>query len=184
MLKALLFLAATMLVSADFWDQKDPAQWLPQEVDRLLTNSPWAKPATSAFADAVIETMPRMQTIIRWESAKPIREALRRPLPSETTDAFVIGVTGMPIMGQESDSSELAESLKATTWLAMRGKAKWHPFRVHFEAKGAVLFFFDKDAGKLNADSPEVTFVSNLARFAFKARFEPKQMRYQGKPAM
>src|SRR5262245_36251994 len=33
-----------LLASAgDFWNRKPPEQWTPEEIDRLLTKSPWAK---------------------------------------------------------------------------------------------------------------------------------------------
>ena len=33
---------------SEFWNQKDPSSWTPEEVDRLLTNSPWAKEVTAS----------------------------------------------------------------------------------------------------------------------------------------
>jgi hypothetical protein len=45
----LMFTAGALLVSAaDFWKDKQPAQWSSKEVKRLLTNSPWAKEVTIA----------------------------------------------------------------------------------------------------------------------------------------
>jgi hypothetical protein len=38
--------------NSDFWNKKDPSQWNPEEVDKLLTKSPWAKEVT-ATASAV-----------------------------------------------------------------------------------------------------------------------------------
>jgi len=41
--------------SADFWNKKPPAQWTPEEIDRLTTKSPWAKPVkaqgTASYSD-------------------------------------------------------------------------------------------------------------------------------------
>jgi len=31
------------LYAGEFWDKKDPSQWTPDEKDKLLTKSPWAK---------------------------------------------------------------------------------------------------------------------------------------------
>jgi len=34
----------------DFWNRKAPAEWSPEEIDRLLTKSPWAKEVSAQFA--------------------------------------------------------------------------------------------------------------------------------------
>jgi hypothetical protein len=36
--------------SRDFWKNGDPAQWTPQEIQRLLTDSPWSQQANATFA--------------------------------------------------------------------------------------------------------------------------------------
>ncbi len=44
--RSLLLLAGAGLAwpgSSEFWDKKDPADWTPEEVDRLVHKSPWAK---------------------------------------------------------------------------------------------------------------------------------------------
>jgi hypothetical protein len=33
--------------SSDFWNKKDPKDWTRDEIDRLTTNSPWAKPVNA-----------------------------------------------------------------------------------------------------------------------------------------
>ncbi len=53
--RALFVLACGLLASlcaADFWDAKPPDRWSDDEIARLLTDSPWARPATIEFADA------------------------------------------------------------------------------------------------------------------------------------
>jgi hypothetical protein len=47
---ALCFVALAVLVSAaQVWDSKDYKEWTPQEVQKILTDSPWAKKATVSF---------------------------------------------------------------------------------------------------------------------------------------
>ena len=36
--------------SKDFWKNGDPAQWTPQEIHRLLTESPWSQSVSATFA--------------------------------------------------------------------------------------------------------------------------------------
>jgi hypothetical protein len=46
--------------SGEFWDKKDPAQWTPDEKDKMLTKSPWAK-EVSAEAPADYSQQPGSQ---------------------------------------------------------------------------------------------------------------------------
>ncbi len=46
---ATLLIAATVLVAGEVWNTKDPAQWTSDEIDRILTNSPWAKSSKVTF---------------------------------------------------------------------------------------------------------------------------------------
>ena len=42
----------TRLFAGEFWDKKDPSQWTPDEKDKMLTKSPWAREVTAqATAD-------------------------------------------------------------------------------------------------------------------------------------
>lgn len=41
-----VLLASAALTAADFWDEKDFTTWSPQQIDKMLTDSPWAKKAT------------------------------------------------------------------------------------------------------------------------------------------
>jgi hypothetical protein len=38
--------------SRDFWKNGDPAQWTPQEIQHLLTDSPWSQQANATFPQA------------------------------------------------------------------------------------------------------------------------------------
>jgi hypothetical protein len=46
---ALLGAANLFGANLDFWDQKDPKDWTPDQVQEMLTHSPWAKPASVSF---------------------------------------------------------------------------------------------------------------------------------------
>ncbi len=46
----LALLGASLLgANLDFWDQKDPKDWTADQVQEMLTRSPWAKPAGVSF---------------------------------------------------------------------------------------------------------------------------------------
>ena len=48
--RSVLLLAGAGLAWAgtDFWNKKEPGQWTPEEIDKLLTKSPWAKEVSAS----------------------------------------------------------------------------------------------------------------------------------------
>ena len=47
---SLVFLAgAAVLLAADFWEKKAPEDWTPEEVETILTDSPWAQVGSMSF---------------------------------------------------------------------------------------------------------------------------------------
>ena len=36
--------------SSDFWNKKEPAEWSADEIDKLVTKSPWARQVTASSA--------------------------------------------------------------------------------------------------------------------------------------
>lgn len=48
-LMTLLFAGAALLLAADFWEKKAPQDWAPQEIDTVLSDSPWAQAADISF---------------------------------------------------------------------------------------------------------------------------------------
>ena len=126
----LLFAASLPLYAGDaeFWNRKAPSQWSSDEVDRLITKSPWAKEIAPAAPQAVAGrgrgglSIPGMggiggrrrgsptggargtpnQGIVRWESAKPVLEAMKAGLPGEFANHYVISVSGIPSSSSRS----------------------------------------------------------------------------------
>jgi hypothetical protein len=115
------------LYGKEFWETKDPGEWNPDEVHRLLTRSPWAKeiagervkqkqssslPRTSGIGGIPRTRIPNSgpadripnQAVITsykgtavWESAKPVRLSQRQALPPEFDGMYVLGVSGIPL---------------------------------------------------------------------------------------
>ncbi len=101
-------LLAVPVLAASSWSKKDPSTWSTQEVNQILSDSPWARPAVASFPPAESEDntnvvpsgnapgtigydgkwdgtpsrhlsdLPTFQVMVRWESAAPILEARRR----------------------------------------------------------------------------------------------------------
>jgi len=111
----------------EFWEKKPPAEWTTEEIDRLITKSPWAKEESAEYAapengNGAKGAMPKIafpggvrnrggggggrrggttsyEGIVRWESAAPILAAMKAPLPEQFAEHYVISVTGLPLFG-------------------------------------------------------------------------------------
>lgn len=69
--------------SRDFWKNGDPAQWTPQEIQRLLTDSPWSQVANATFPQA------------EEEPAQPAIEVPQAGMPNpEMPPRMVAGTVG------------------------------------------------------------------------------------------
>jgi hypothetical protein len=202
-------LAASVRLSAavvDFWNRKPPAEWTTEEIDRLLTKSPWAKEVIAQIAAAPGESrIPGMlgnigmggrgrggsdrgrggasgyQGTVRWESAEPVLAALKAPMPAGFEDRYVISVNGFPRSRQEE-----LENLKALSSLQAKGRELVQAGVVQQQvASGSsFLFGFSRELLPLTADDKEVLFSTQLGNLVVKARFVPKEMLYHGQLAV
>lgn len=131
---------------------------------------------------------------VRWESAKPILEALKSPLPEAFAGHYVISVSGFPLsggrrsaVGSEERGAETSEDaldrLKSFTYLEPTGKRSAQPGVVQHQpgtGDGTILFGFSKEFLNLAPSDKEVSFSTNLGRVSLKTKFDLKAMRYQG----
>jgi hypothetical protein len=141
---------------------------------------------------------------VRWESAKPIQAALKTPLTEGLAGAYVISVSGVPILEpgrQHSDdgdtestvskglSDEVLDRIKNLTYLEPKGKSPAQPSVVQ---KGAIstsgtpilLFGFPRDVVPLTADDREVVFTTKLGAIEVKTKFNLKDMMYRNELAL
>src|ERR1035438_7232278 len=160
--------------TGDFWNKKAPADWTSEEIDRLITKSPWAKTIKAQYASGGGNNgdggggtgsgggypgggggypgggggypggsgrssggigipgiggigipgiggmgrprrngggAPRGRAVspyegtVRWESARPVLDAMKSPLPEAFEGRYVISVSGIPLMGGRSTSA-------------------------------------------------------------------------------
>ena len=141
---------------------------------------------------------------VRWESAKPILEALKTPLPEEFAKSYVISVSGVPVLekGRQHDddgdapstvskglSDDVLERIKNLSYLEPKGKSAAQPSAVR---KGAIttsgmpalLFGFPRDVLPLTGDDREITFTTELGQIQVKTRFNLKDMMYHKELAL
>lgn len=196
----------------EFWNTKPPESWTPEEIDALTTKSPWAKPvsaqvnAYSPLSNAATgrrggmrstragansgEGSPKFQGVVRWASAKPVRLALKLQFPPALAGHYVISVSGLPIVsghGTEdgSGSGDSYDGLKAQTSLQVKGQEAVVPdvIRPDKGETSTLYFGFLPETLKLDGDKT-VTFSTVMSPLHVKAKFELKQMKFNGELAI
>jgi hypothetical protein len=219
--------------TADFWDKKPPAEWTSEEIDRLITKSPWAKEVTADYvpresgggpAGGQPRSSPRVgmgipgiggrsagggrgggrtrgggassyKGTVRWESAKPILEAMKAPLPEQFANHYVISVNGLPLLGsreaEDSDSprrsqDEAFDNLKQFTTLQPKGRDLVQAGLVHRQVSSgsSFLFGFSSELLPLSTDDSEVVFSTRLGQLTARAKFSLKEMLYHRELAL
>jgi len=142
--------------------------------------------------------MQTLKGVVRWESAKPIREALKDPIPPAFDGHYVISVVGFPLgeygsrrrdrsQDQDSETQDMLDHLKGVTFLQPKDKRDIQPGVVQKAASGdaiAVLFGFSKDALALSVDDKEAGFITEFGRVTLKTKFNLKEMVYRGELAV
>ena len=125
---------------------------------------------------------------VRWESAKPVIEALKSKLPDSFANHYVISVSGIPISGRHgrSEDDPGVERLKGVTSLEAKGKRDLQPGIVEQQtsSSGSVLFGFSKELLTLMPDDKEVFFTTQFGRINLKTKFVLKEMLYRGELAV
>jgi hypothetical protein len=137
--------------------------------------------------------MRRAPVEVRWESAQPIRDAAQLPLAQIFEGRYIISVSNIPaevmrrsrnVAGMTYD--DLMNELQGATTLESPGHGPAGAGLVKRVpgSESAYLFGFDKELLPLTGNEKEVDFVLKTARVSVRAKFEPKNMIYRGKPAL
>jgi hypothetical protein len=263
--------------TADFWNKKAPADWTTEEIDRLITKSPWAKQVKAQYAAGEEPTgdgvenpggtttrgrypggstgtgggypgggtstgggypgggypggtgrssggigIPGIGGIgipglggkgrgrggaaspyegtVRWESARPILEAMKAPIPEAFEGRYVISVSGIPLLrdrsmgaGEEEGSTtsrrhekDDIDRLKSLSSLEARGR---DPVQAELVTRqvatgSSFLFGFSRKLLPLEPRDTDFLFTTTLGRLVVKAHFVPKEMLYHGELAV
>jgi hypothetical protein len=136
---------------------------------------------------------------VRWESAQPILDALKIPLPEAFANHYVISVRDIPLIPErrrpedddDSDSQSMAlknavDNLKQFTTLQPKGRELAQAGIVQQMTPGGTyfLFGFAKEFLDFGKNDREVDFTTRLGRILVKARFDIREMTYHGKLAV
>jgi hypothetical protein len=150
---------------------------------------------------------------VRWESAQPILDALKTPLPEAFAKHYVIGVRDIPLIANQprqqqtqnpddtdQDSPRLSradsddstaskrtlDDLKMMTNLTPKGRDSAQPELVKQMTPGGTywLFGFSKMFLDFGKKDHEVEFTTQLGKLIVKAKFDPSEMIYHGNLAV
>ena len=139
----------------------------------------------------------RGSVVVRWESAPPVRDALRTRLPEEFADHYVISVEGIDTSmlvrpnsrdGEAPDLSpeEQASRLKDGARLAVKGRDSL-PAGV-IDAIGRVRrtwrFGFARELLPISASDRDLVFSIKAGGVRFQVDFKVQDMRYKGTLAL
>jgi hypothetical protein len=149
----------------------------------------------SAPGDGEMRGQPPVRVLVRWESATPVRQAARKPVPPLASQYYIITVSGLPASGHDPDQDhdisggldtrkQMEYQLKEGTELLRKGKDPIYPERLQLvdkEAQRTAVFLFSRTPQPLALEDKEVLFVSGVGSLQFKVRFPLKEMMYHGK---
>jgi hypothetical protein len=138
------------------------------------------------------------ETIVRWESAQPLLDALRYPMPEDFVGHYVIGVSNLPDprsfrrrpgdddrATRNASAEDLMQQLQTGASLKTKTKDSVGAGVVQTVRKGSVVLFgFSKELLPITPGDKDILFVLNTEALSVKARFEPKEMMYRGKLAL
>jgi hypothetical protein len=119
-----------------------------------------------------------------WESAAPVRAALKSKLPDGFDGQYVLGVSGVPLA--KSDSKNALDRVRQVTTLQCKGKQPLEAAGIQEDTtNGTVyLFGFSREALALTKDDKDIVFTTHMGKLAFTAKFNPKDMLYHGELAV
>ena len=115
-----------------------------------------------------------------WESAAPVRAALKTKLPDGFEGQYVLGVSGVPLA--KADSKGALDRLRQLTTLQIKNRQPLEAAGVQVQRENGTvyLFRFAKEGLPISRDEKEVVFTTHMGNTLFTAKFNPKDMLYHG----
>jgi len=200
----MLALAAPLYASdSDFWNKKPPANWTPEEIGRLLKDSPWAQEITPTYTSLPPPTDRQpwgerppfsggsgpplqkslkapYQATVRWESADPVRIAQKTALPATFGDYHVVGIY-FDYATRRDLGSKPVENLQQSAVLMGSRPVNAEIVQVHPKIADGFLIGFPKTSTR---GIKRFEFSCRIGLLALKAKFNTGEMLYHGQLAL
>jgi hypothetical protein len=121
--------------------------------------------------------------VVTWESAQPIRDAMKTATSPVLENYYVVGVEGIPTEGFS------LPHLRAHAVLSSTGKPRWNvgatDARELIRTTGVVYeFAFPKSDAPIGPNSRDIIFEALFGKWRIGAKFKPRDMLYHGRPAL
>jgi hypothetical protein len=189
-----LMLWAPFLFAGEFWIETPFYKWSDQEVDKMLTDSPWARKAEVYVKGK--DTGAGL--IIRWQTAVPIRQAVARFHYGDQTGTlekvakqlnreeayYIVGIVGLPL----TLAGKKPEELKSKAMLRIGSQPPVRPFDILTAELMSpainVFFFFPKaqpGAHAITLADKTVGFSLETPLVRIRRTFVLKDLVYNGK---
>jgi len=184
----------------DVWNEKAPEEWHAGDVYRIMNKSPWAMQVQaqpnprargpffgrSRYAAGRLPAFPAYgpKVVVVWESARPVRDALKAPLPGAFAGLYAISLEGFSMMADFRRDS--LNYLRPYLSLTPKGRTAVTAsvVRRHPRNPLVILAGFSKNAASIRPDDKEAVFRADLGMLAVQAKFKPKEMLYHGELAV
>jgi hypothetical protein len=140
---------------------------------------------------------PSITTVIRWQSALPIKQALAKAKYGAEVDSipqvkelltreethYVIALLDLPRGLSRLDPAKVQQALKDITLLAIKGKEALRPEMIQLlpGEKSAAIFFAFPRAKAITLADKEVEFSTHIGTLDFKKKFKLQDMVFDGK---
>ena len=150
--------------------------------------------------------MPVIKANVRWESAKPFFDSIKKDKTPQAKEFYILSLSGLPSGGRQGQGGgrpadgkgkdgkampspeerlkRMAAALKQSTKLERKGKDPINPEIVEgIETSGGPIyvFLFAKTGQPIEVEDKEVTFHTKTGPMELKAKFVLKDMQYEGK---
>ena len=115
-----------------------------------------------------------------WESAAPVRAALKSQLPEGFEGQYVLGMSGVPLA--KSETKGALDRVRQITTLHTKNHQPLEAANVKvLRENGTIyLFGFAKEGLTIGKEEKEVVFSTHMGNIAFTAKFNPRDMLYHG----
>jgi hypothetical protein len=206
-----VLVAGTVLSAREFWDDKAFTTWSDQELQRILTDSPW-----SLKAEVVDAAAPpardggaggrggrggarggrgpaQFNLTVTWRTALPMKQALIRSqiglnaaVPADAQGMLdqMEDAYAVSISGLPLAAGQVMAGVKEATQLLRPGKAPILPEEILTAPQAdstLMLLAIFPRSALIAVEDGEVEFVSQIANLTIRRTFSLKEMVYKGR---
>jgi hypothetical protein len=156
--------------------------------ERILTDSPWARPVTLPVEirkQGFLPVRTEIHLTVRWSSALPVRKALEAEgyPAADPGNEYVIEIFGIPTTVVHQDAVKLREGFEKAATLTIRGQRPVAVSSVEVPGHGlflAATLRFPRFA-EVSPDAAVIELQAESGPILLRLKFKPREMVYKGR---